>query len=76
MCCDFETSCGIFVKKQRTAIILNKFERFSYAEVADVMETTVSAVDSLIQRGLKNLRKKLYRYYEEDFKDKKERRDL
>ena len=63
-------------KKQRTAIILNKFEGFSYAEVADVMETTVSAVDSLIQRGLKNLRKKLYRYYEEDFKNKKMRRDL
>jgi len=37
--------------------------------VAVVMGTTVSAVDALIQRGMKNLRKKLYRYYRENLEN-------
>jgi len=47
-------------EKQRTAIILNKYEGFSYQEVAEIMQTTKSAVESLIHKGMKNLRKKLY----------------
>ena len=39
------------------------------AEVADVMGTTVSAVDSLIQRGMKQLRKKLDGYYRENLEN-------
>ena len=53
-------------QSQRIAVILSKYEGFSYAEVADAMGTTVSAVDSLIQRGMKQLRKKLHAYYREN----------
>lgn len=48
--------------KQRTAIVLNKYEGFSYQEVAEIMQTTLSAVESLIHKGMKNLRKKLFDY--------------
>lgn len=50
-------------KKQRTAIILNKYEGFSYQEVAAIMQTTLPAVESLIHKGMKNLRKKLFDYF-------------
>jgi len=52
-------------KKQRTAVILNKYEGFSYQEVAEIMQTTLSAVESLIHKGMKNLRKKLFDYCRE-----------
>lgn len=44
---------------QRMAILLQHFEGLSYKETAEVMETTVSAVESLLVRAKKNLRKKL-----------------
>ena len=52
-------------KKQRTAIVLNKYEGFSYQEVAEIMQTTLSAVESLIHKGMKNLRNKLFNYCKE-----------
>lgn len=50
-------------ENQKTAITLRKYEGVSYQEIADIMGTTVSSVESLIHRGMGNLRKKLYRYY-------------
>lgn len=50
-------------KSQKTAITLNKYEGASYHEIADIMGTTTSSVESLIHRGMEHLRKKLYRYY-------------
>jgi len=44
-------------EKQKTAMLLNKLEDLSYHEIAKVMETTESAVDSLLQRAKQNLRK-------------------
>ncbi|MEO7306053.1 MAG: RNA polymerase sigma factor [Ferruginibacter sp.] len=44
---------------QRTAFILNKVEELSYREIAAILNTTEGAVDSLLQRAKKNLRKKL-----------------
>lgn len=52
-------------EKQRAAIILNKYEGFSYQEISEIMDTTLSAVESLIHKGMKNLRKKLSTYYED-----------
>ena len=46
-------------KNQRTAFLLNKVEELSYREIALVLETTESAVDSLLQRAKQNLRKKI-----------------
>ena len=46
-------------ENQRKAIILNKYEDLSYKEVADIMNISVSAVESLIFRAKTNLEKKL-----------------
>jgi RNA polymerase sigma-70 factor, ECF subfamily len=51
-------------ENQKIAITLSKYEGLSYKEISEVMGTTVSAVESLIHRGMKNLKKKLSTYYE------------
>jgi len=51
------------VENQKIAITLNKYEGFSYKEIAEIMGTSLSSVESLIHRGMKNLKEKLYRYY-------------
>ncbi|MFT3913171.1 MAG: RNA polymerase sigma factor [Anaeromyxobacteraceae bacterium] len=38
-------------EKQRTAFVLARFEGLSYHEIADVLETTVAAVKSLVHRA-------------------------
>ncbi len=50
-------------EKQRIALTLHKFEGLKYQEVARVMDTTVSAVESLIHRAVTNLRQRLTNYY-------------
>ncbi len=52
-------------ENQRVAITLNQYEGLSYAEVGEIMKTTVSAVESLLFRAKKNLRKGLRRYYDD-----------
>jgi RNA polymerase sigma-70 factor (ECF subfamily) len=47
--------------QQRIAIILSYHESMSNAEIADVMDTTVSAVESLLKRARQQLRKLLRR---------------
>jgi RNA polymerase sigma-70 factor (ECF subfamily) len=44
---------------QRLAIILKIYDEMSYQEIAQIMDRTVAAVDSLLIRAKKNLRKKL-----------------
>jgi RNA polymerase sigma-70 factor (ECF subfamily) len=46
-------------ENQRTAFIFNKVEELSYREIAGILNTSESAVDSLLQRAKQNLRKKL-----------------
>lgn len=50
-------------EQQRIAFTLHKLEDLSYKEIAKVMETSLSAVESLMHRAKKNLQKKLYEYY-------------
>lgn len=50
-------------ENQRIAVTLNKYEGFSYQEVAEIMGTSVSSVESLLHRAKKNLHKKLHQYY-------------
>lgn len=52
-------------ENQRIAISLNKYEGFSYQEVAEIMETSLSSVESLLFRAKKNLEKKLQKYYDD-----------
>jgi RNA polymerase sigma factor (sigma-70 family) len=49
--------------KQRTAFTLHKLEGQSYQEVAEIMNTTLYAVESLMGRAKANLRKGLKNYY-------------
>jgi RNA polymerase sigma-70 factor, ECF subfamily len=46
-------------EKQRTAAILKYYEEMPIKEIADVMETTVSSVESLLVRAKRNLLKLL-----------------
>lgn len=46
-------------ENQKIAFILNKMEGLSYQEVSEVMDTTLSSVESLLHRAKSNLRKKL-----------------
>lgn len=50
-------------ENQRIAFTLNKYDDLSYKEIADVMETSVSSIESLIYRAKKNLQKKLFTCY-------------
>jgi RNA polymerase sigma-70 factor (ECF subfamily) len=48
---------------QKTAFILALIEELPRQEVADIMETSLKAVESLLQRAKANLRKELEKYY-------------
>ena len=54
-------------EKQRTALVLCKLEMLSNKEAAEVMRTSISAVESLVYRGRTNLEKDLRQYYEKLF---------
>ena len=46
-------------ENQQAAFILNKVEDLSYREIANILNITESAVDSLLHRAKQNLRKKI-----------------
>lgn len=49
-------------ERQRMALLLNKFEGMSYAEIGEVMELKPAAVKSLLSRARENLRDALEKY--------------
>ena len=50
---------------QKTAVVLNRYEGLSYKQVAEVMDISVSAVESKLHRAKQMLREKLRAYSEE-----------
>lgn len=48
--------------KQKTAIILSRYEELSYKEISKIMALSLSSVESLIFRAKENLAKKLISY--------------
>lgn len=54
---------GSLPENQKTAFTLNKYEDLSYKEIAEVMNTSVASVESLIHRAKTGLQKKLYTCY-------------
>jgi RNA polymerase sigma factor (sigma-70 family) len=52
-------------ENQRIAFTLNKLEGLSYQEISEVLDTTVSAVESLLHRAKANLRNWLQDIYRE-----------
>lgn len=57
--------------QQKTAFILSFVEELPRQEVADIMETSLKATESLLQRAKHNLREKLGNYYQDRRKNKK-----
>jgi RNA polymerase sigma factor (sigma-70 family) len=55
-------------ENQKTAYTLHKLEGLSYRDVSEVLNTTVSAVESLMSRANQNLRKQLEEYYNKHYK--------
>ena len=51
---------------QRIAFTLHKLEGQSYLEVAEIMNTTLYAVESMMSRAKTNLRKELNKYYDKN----------
>lgn len=50
-------------KRQKMAFVLNKYQNFSYQEISDIMELSLSSIESLLFRAKKNLQKKLLNTY-------------
>lgn len=46
-------------ENQQTVVVLHRYEGLSYQQIADVLDTTVSAVESRLHRAKLNLQKKL-----------------
>lgn len=53
---------------QKSAFVLSKLEHLSYIEIAEVLNLSVSSVESLLFRAKQNLQKHLKDYYEKNEK--------
>ena len=51
-------------ENQRIAVVLQRYEGLSYQQIADVMRTSVSAIESLLFRAKHTLRGRLSSYVE------------
>jgi RNA polymerase sigma factor (sigma-70 family) len=54
--------------QQQTAFLLQKTEGLDQAAIAEIMKTSVGAVESLLQRAKANLKKMLSDYYQKHYK--------
>jgi len=52
--------------RQRLAVILHRYEGRSYQEIADALDCSVSAVETLLHRAKQNLKERLRDYVEEN----------
>ncbi|MCX6242141.1 MAG: sigma-70 family RNA polymerase sigma factor [Bacteroidetes bacterium] len=50
-------------ENQKIAFILNKYEEMAYKDIAEIMDLSVSSVESLLHRAKLNLQKKLVNYF-------------
>lgn len=57
------TAIDSLPKNQKIAFTLHKYDDLSYKEIADIMDISLSSVESLIFRAKKNLQHKLEKYY-------------
>jgi len=54
-----EKAINSLPENQKTAFILSKYEELSYKEITEIMNLSLSSVESLLQRAKQNLQKKL-----------------
>ena len=64
LCNAVQQAIGVLNERQRMAVLLAKFEHFSYAEIGEVMEMSPQAIKSLLSRARTNLREALQPYFE------------
>jgi len=62
MCAMVQSALATLNEKQRMAVLLHKFEGMSYVDIAAALETTPTAVKSLLSRARDNLREILEPY--------------
>lgn len=55
---------GKLPDNQRAALTLNKLENLSIREIAEILQTSETAVESLLQRAKANLKKKLSKIFD------------
>ncbi len=58
------TAIDALPSNQKTAFTLHKFSKLPYKEIADIMEVSLPAVESLIHRAKKNLQSQLIKNIE------------
>jgi RNA polymerase sigma factor (sigma-70 family) len=54
-------------EQQKVAFTLSKVEGLSYQEIADVLQTSIPSIESLLFRAKQNLQKLLKDFYENEF---------
>ena len=59
---------NLLPESQQVAFTLHKVEGLPYQEICEVMELSLSSVESLMFRARKNLQQRLKVYYEKNFK--------
>ncbi len=64
LCAAVQQAVGALSDRQRMAVLLAKFEHFSYADIGAVMDMSPQAVKSLLSRARTNLRDSLQPYIE------------
>jgi RNA polymerase sigma-70 factor (ECF subfamily) len=60
-----ELAVNSLPENQRIAFILNKYDDLPYKEIAEIMNLSLSSVESLIHRAKINLQRKLVNYFSE-----------
>lgn len=55
---------ALLPENQRIAIVLSQYDKLSNKQIAEIMDTSVSAVESLLHRARANLHKHLKKYFE------------
>jgi RNA polymerase sigma-70 factor (ECF subfamily) len=64
LCAAVQQAIASLNDRQRMAVLLAKFEHFSYADIAQVLEMSPQAIKSLLSRARCNLREALEPYFE------------
>jgi RNA polymerase sigma-70 factor, ECF subfamily len=66
-----ETAILSLAENQRIAFTLSKYDELSYKEISEIMNLSLSSVESLIHRAKINLQKKLVNHFSEYAKTRK-----
>ncbi len=64
MCAAVQQAISSLNERQRMAVLLAKFEHFSYADIGEVMGMSPQAIKSLLSRARCNLKEVLQPYFD------------